>query len=206
MCLLRRPPTGGQLLTLFFFFFFWIKEMIQIYRLIICWIWKWKVCQKMGIWTCQEFIKTERKILNKEFGSPYLCNRLLHRQLGREEKAVMGGLCGCSHERFLFLYHLLLLCWWRMMLMMQDAMIKWRTYNCFMPHWWCTGDGGLTMVPWAHEMMDLWWFFTVLYFSAAGLIRGLCCRAFPFLLLGPFGFCAWSLSTSTTTKVNFSQQ
>ena len=48
----------------------------------------------MGTWTCKNFIKTERKILNKEFGSTYLCNRLLHRQLGREGKAVMGGCVG----------------------------------------------------------------------------------------------------------------
>ena len=39
-------------------------------------------------------LKTKRKILNKEFGSIYLCNRLLHRQLGREGKAVTGGCTG----------------------------------------------------------------------------------------------------------------
>ena len=31
--------------------------------------------------------------------------------------------------------------------MMQDAVMKWRTYDCFMPHCQCVGDGGLTMVP-----------------------------------------------------------
>ena len=48
----------------------------------------------MGISKLQEFIKSEKKILNKEFGSTYLCNRLLHRQLGREGKVVMGGCAG----------------------------------------------------------------------------------------------------------------
>ena len=34
------------------------------------------------------------KILNKEFGSTYLCNRLLHRWLGREGKVVTDGCVG----------------------------------------------------------------------------------------------------------------
>ena len=48
----------------------------------------------MGIWTCKNFIKTKMKILNKEFGSTYPCNRLLHRWLGREGKVVTGGCAG----------------------------------------------------------------------------------------------------------------
>ena len=44
---------------------------------------------KNGNLDLQEFIKTEMEILNKEFGSTYLCNRLLHRWLGREGKAVL---------------------------------------------------------------------------------------------------------------------
>ena len=48
----------------------------------------------MGLWTCKNFIKTERKILNKEFGFTYPCNRLLHGWLGREGNAVMGGCVG----------------------------------------------------------------------------------------------------------------
>ena len=49
---------------------------------------------KNGNLDLQELIKTKRKILNKEFGSTYPCNRLLHRWLRREGKVVMGGCAG----------------------------------------------------------------------------------------------------------------
>ena len=49
---------------------------------------------KNGTLDLQEFITTERKILNKEFGSTYLCNRLLHGWLGREGKVGTGGCVG----------------------------------------------------------------------------------------------------------------
>ena len=49
---------------------------------------------KNGSLDLQEFIKTEMEILNKEFGSTYPCNRLLHRWLGREGKVVTGGCVG----------------------------------------------------------------------------------------------------------------
>ena len=39
---------------------------------------------KNGNLDLQEFIKTKRKILNKEFGSTYPCNSLSHRWLVRE--------------------------------------------------------------------------------------------------------------------------
>ena len=58
----------------------------------------------------QEFIKTEMGILNKEFGFTYLCNRLLHRWLGREGKAVMGGCAGVVMEDSCFVPPVLL-CW-----------------------------------------------------------------------------------------------
>ena len=38
--------------------------------------------------------RLKRIILTKEFGSTYLCNRLSHRWLGREGKAVTGGCVG----------------------------------------------------------------------------------------------------------------
>ena len=53
-----------------------------------------KGMSKNGNLDLQEFITTKRKILNKEFGSSYPCNRLLHGQLGREGKAVTGGCVG----------------------------------------------------------------------------------------------------------------
>ena len=46
--------------------------------------------------------KLEWKFLNKEFGSTYPCNRLLHRWLGREGEGSYRWLCRCSHVRFLF--------------------------------------------------------------------------------------------------------
>ena len=49
---------------------------------------------KSGNLDLQEFIKAERKILNKEFGSTYPCNRLLPRWLGRKGKVVTGGCVG----------------------------------------------------------------------------------------------------------------
>ena len=70
------------------------------------------MCQKMGIWTCNKscLLKPEWKILNKEFGSTYLCNRLSHRQLGREGKAVMGGCAGVVMYDSHFVLPVLL-CW-----------------------------------------------------------------------------------------------
>ena len=65
---------------------------------------------KNGSLDLQEFIKTEMEILNKEFGSTYPCNRLLHRQLGREGKAVMGGCAGVVMEDSHFVLPVLL-CW-----------------------------------------------------------------------------------------------
>ena len=53
-----------------------------------------KGMSKNGNLDLKEFIKTKKKILNKEFGSTYPCNRLLHRWLGREGKAVTGGCVG----------------------------------------------------------------------------------------------------------------
>ena len=53
-----------------------------------------KYMPKNGNLDLQEFIKTEMEILNKEFRSTCLCNRLLHRWLGREGKVVMGGCVG----------------------------------------------------------------------------------------------------------------
>ena len=57
---------------------------------------------KNGNLDLQEFIKTERKILNKEFRSTYLCNRLLHRAVREGGEGSYGWLCGCSHEILLF--------------------------------------------------------------------------------------------------------
>ena len=54
--------------------------------------------------------KPRWKILNKEFGSTYPCNRLLHRQLGREGKVVMGGCAGVVMEDSHFVLPVLL-CW-----------------------------------------------------------------------------------------------
>ena len=61
-----------------------------------------------------------------------------------------------------------------------------RTYNCFMPHCRCVGDGGLTMVlcltvdvwvmedlQWFHAslvLMDLQWFYTFVHFFVGGLV------------------------------------
>ena len=50
------------------------------------------------------------KILNKEFGSTYLCNRLSHRWLGREGKVVTGGCVGVVMEDSHFVLPVLL-CW-----------------------------------------------------------------------------------------------
>ena len=75
-----------------------------------------------------------------------------------------------------------------MMVMVQDAVMQWRTYDCFMPH---CNDG--LMIVFCHLLLLHRWF-----------IRGLCCRALLLLLVfGPLGFCAWSVSTGAT-KVNFS--
>ena len=52
----------------------------------------------------------KQKFLNKEFGSTYLCNRLSHRQLGREGKAVMGGCVGVVIYDSCFVLPVLL-CW-----------------------------------------------------------------------------------------------
>ena len=65
---------------------------------------------KNGNLDLQEFIKTKWKILNKEFGSTYLCNRLSHRWLGREGKAVTGGCVGVVMEDSHFVPPVLL-CW-----------------------------------------------------------------------------------------------
>ena len=53
---------------------------------------------KNGSLDLQEFIKTEMGILNKEFGSTYPCNRLLHRWLGGKGKVVTGGCVGVVME------------------------------------------------------------------------------------------------------------
>ena len=65
---------------------------------------------KNGNLDLQEFIKTKMEILTKEFGFTYPCNRLLHRQLGREGKAVMGGCVGVVMEDSHFVPPVLL-CW-----------------------------------------------------------------------------------------------
>ena len=69
-----------------------------------------KSVPKNGNLDLQEFIKTEMEILNKEFGSTYQCNRLLHRLLGREGKVVMGGCDGVVMEDSCFVPPVLL-CW-----------------------------------------------------------------------------------------------
>ena len=69
-----------------------------------------KSMPKTGNLDLQEFIKTEMEILNKEFGSTYLCNRLLHRWLGREGKVVTGSCVGVVMEDSHFVQPVLL-CW-----------------------------------------------------------------------------------------------
>ena len=54
--------------------------------------------------------KPNWKILNKEVGSTYPCNRLLHRWLGKEGKAVTGGCAGVVMEDSHFVPPVLL-CW-----------------------------------------------------------------------------------------------
>ena len=78
------------------------------------------------------------KILTKEFGSTYLCNRLSHRQLGGWE-----GSYRCSHLRFPFCTTC------TAVLVMDDDDCAVRTYDCFMPH--CR-----------RVMEDLQWFYASL--------------------------------------------
>ena len=70
--------------------------------------------------------------------------------------------------------------------MMDDDDDAVRTYNCFMPHCRCVGDGGLTMVlcltvdVWVMEdlqwfyaslvLTDLQWFFAIVHFFVGGLV------------------------------------
>ena len=77
-----------------------------------------------------------------------------------------GWLCRCSHVRFPF-------CTACTAVLVTDdddgagCCDAVRTYNCFMPHCRCVGDGGLTMVlcltvdVWVME--DLQWFYASLY-------------------------------------------
>ena len=100
------------------------------------------------------------KILNKEFGPTYPCNRLLHRWFREGGEGGYGWLCGCSHGRFLFCTTC------TAVLVMDDGDGAVRTYDCFMPHCRCVGDGGLTMV--LHLTVDVWvmedlqWFYASL--------------------------------------------
>ena len=63
-------------------------------------------------------------------------------------------LCGCSHGRFPFCTTC------TAVLVMDDGADAeccdaMRTYDCFMPHCWCVGDGGLTIVLCLTVMTDL---------------------------------------------------
>ena len=71
--------------------------------------------------------------------------------------------------------------------MMQDAVMKWRTYNCFMPHCRCAGDGGLMIVLCLTGMTDLQLFFAIFYFFVGGSSEAsvVGCSCF-FLSLGPW--------------------
>ena len=89
--------------------------------------------------------------------------------------------------------------------MMQDAVMQWRTYDCFIPHCRCAGDGELTIGLCLTGMTDLRLFFAIFYFFVGGSSEASHRASLLLLEFGPLGFCAWSLSTSAT-KVNFSLQ
>ena len=70
---------------------------------------------------------------------------------------------------------------------MQDAVMKWRTVDCFMPHCWCAGDGGLMIVLCLTVIMDLQLFFAIFYFFAGGSSEASVLGHFCFFLcLGPW--------------------
>ena len=148
MCCWEGPPPGANSLQCFFF---WIKEMIQIYKTIYMLDLEAKSMPKNGEFgLARVYKKLKWKFLNKEFWSIICVNRLLHRWLGREGKVVTGSLCGCSHGRFPFLYHLYCCAgegWWQWCRML----------------WW---SGGLMIVLCltvnVQVMEDLWLFYATL--------------------------------------------
>ena len=90
--------------------------------------------------------------MTKEFGSTYLCNRLLHRQLG-EGGGSYGWLCRCSHKDS----HFSTTC--TTVLVTDDddgdddgCVV--RTHNCGMPHCGGTSDEDL---PLWHASFTSWW-------------------------------------------------